>query len=108
MDKHQRRARAIRLRQENPLPHRRLGNLHEKILPDLDAIDAATTDPVVRAATARIRATLGPRPDTPCAATQPDSAGGAPYTCSHTIHIDGSPHFDEQRQVHWLPTQETR
>ncbi|KUN34810.1 hypothetical protein AQJ30_27440 [Streptomyces longwoodensis] len=71
---------------------------------ECDAIDTATTDPDIRAATARIRTTLtdGP-PAVPCTATEPDPKGGAPYTCSlvtkHAEHV----HFDEQRRVHWLP-----
>ncbi|MFE5828677.1 hypothetical protein ACFQ8W_00145 [Streptomyces sp. NPDC056508] len=65
MNRDQRAARIINMRQGRSLPGRRLGNLPAEILPDLDTIDAATTDPVVHAATARIRAALGAQPDTP-------------------------------------------
>lgn len=69
---------------------------------ECDAIDTATTDPDIRAATDRIRTILtdGP-PAVPCTATEPDPKGGAPYTCS--ITTTHTAHFDEQRQVHWLP-----
>lgn len=59
MDQNQRRARIINMRKGQPLPHLRTSPVPDKVLADLDAIDAATQDPTIRAATARIRAALG-------------------------------------------------
>lgn len=58
MDQNQRRARQINMRKGKPLPHIRTAPVPDTVLTDLDAIDAATEDPTIHAATARIRAAL--------------------------------------------------
>lgn len=58
MDQNQRRARVINMRQGKPLPHLRTRPVPATVLADLDAIDAATQDPIIHTATARIRAAL--------------------------------------------------
>lgn len=58
MDQNQRRARIINMRKAHPIPHIRTAPAPDTVLADLDAIDAATEDPAIRAATARIRAAL--------------------------------------------------
>lgn len=58
MDQNQRRARIINMRQGKPLPRIRTAPVPDTVLADLDAIDAATDNPTIRAATARIRAAL--------------------------------------------------
>ncbi|MEU0098209.1 hypothetical protein [Streptomyces sp. NPDC006267] len=101
MNQNQRRARAINARKSNPLPHLRTAPTPATVLADLDTIDAATTDPTIHAATARIRAALTDEPPTtPCDATEPHADGGL-YVCSLTTHT--GMHFDEQRRVHWRP-----
>jgi hypothetical protein len=68
MDQNQRRARIINMRKGKPLPHIRTAPapVPDAVFADLDAIDAATEDPTIRAATARIRAALdgGEQPTT--------------------------------------------
>ena len=58
MDQNQRRARIINMRKGKPLPYIRTAPVPDAVFADLDAIDAATEDPTIRAATARIRAAL--------------------------------------------------
>ncbi|MFB7029652.1 MULTISPECIES: hypothetical protein [unclassified Streptomyces] len=59
MDRTQRAARIINMRKGRPGPRApRPARSLESVLADLDVIDAATTDPVVREATARIRVAL--------------------------------------------------
>ena len=65
MDQNQRRARVIGMRKGQPLPRTRTVRVPDTVLADLDAIDAATDDPTIHAATARIRAALDePQPPT--------------------------------------------
>jgi hypothetical protein len=59
MDQNQRRARQINMRKTPPLPRIRTAPVPDSVHADLNAIDAATDDPAIRAATARIRAALG-------------------------------------------------
>jgi hypothetical protein len=58
MDQNQRRARIINMRKAKPLPHIRTAPVPDTVHADLDAIDTATDDPTIHAATARIRAAL--------------------------------------------------
>ncbi|MFD8956325.1 hypothetical protein ACFXKH_35885 [Streptomyces caelestis] len=59
MNQQQRRARLAMQRQAAPYPTRtRTRPVPDSVHTDLDAIDAATTDPAIHAATARIRAAL--------------------------------------------------
>lgn len=58
MDQNQRRARITNMRKGQPLPRTRTTPVPDSVHADLDAIDAATDNPTIRAATARIRATL--------------------------------------------------
>lgn len=58
MDQNHRRARIINMRKTPPLPRIRTAPVPDTVLADLDAIDAATDDPAIHAATARIRAAL--------------------------------------------------
>ncbi|MFF9568474.1 hypothetical protein [Streptomyces sp. NPDC014685] len=58
MDRTQRAARYINMRKTPPTPRIRRAPVPESVLADLDTIDAATDNPVIRAATARIRAAL--------------------------------------------------
>lgn len=58
MDQNQRRARIINMRKGRPLPHIRTASISSSIFADLNAVEAATDDPAVHAATARIRAAL--------------------------------------------------
>lgn len=58
MDQNQRRARIINMRKAKPIPHIRTASVPDTVLADLDTIDAATENPTIHAATARIRAAL--------------------------------------------------
>lgn len=58
MDQNQHRARQIAMRKGKPLPHIRTTPVPATVAADLDAIDAATDNPAILAATARIRAAL--------------------------------------------------
>jgi hypothetical protein len=58
MDRTQRAARIINMRKGRPLPHIRAAPIPESVHADLDTIDAATNDPAIHAATARIRTAL--------------------------------------------------
>lgn len=58
MNQNQRRASQMNMRKGRPLPHIRTARVPETVAVDLDAIDAATEDPAIHAATARIRAAL--------------------------------------------------
>lgn len=58
MDQNQRRARQIAMRKGRPLPRTRTTRVPETVLTDLDAIDVATDNPAIHAATTRIRAAL--------------------------------------------------
>jgi hypothetical protein len=58
MDRTQRAARIINMRKGQPLRRIRPAQIPDSIHTDLDAIDAATDDPTIHAATARIRAAL--------------------------------------------------
>ncbi|MFB6943211.1 hypothetical protein ACFWGL_17045 [Streptomyces sp. NPDC060286] len=59
MDRAHRAARLRELRKAPRAPRIRRAPVPETVWSDLDGIDAATTDPTIRAATARIRAALG-------------------------------------------------
>lgn len=71
MDQNQRRARQINMRKGRPLP--RPSRVPDAVFADLDSIDAATDDPGIRAAVARIRAALN-GDEQPAAAQQPKEA----------------------------------
>ncbi|MBP2583365.1 hypothetical protein J3A78_003843 [Streptomyces sp. PvR006] len=61
MNRDQRVARLIQLRQAHRHPPRR--SVPPEVFTDLDAITAATTDPTIHAAVTRIRAALGQTKD---------------------------------------------
>ncbi|MET8826052.1 hypothetical protein ABZX40_13350 [Streptomyces sp. NPDC004610] len=62
MDQHQRAARLIGLRQTPRAPRTVPAPVPDSVLADLGAIDAATDDAAIHAATARIRAALTDTP----------------------------------------------
>lgn len=102
MDRTQRAARLINMRKALPLRTLRTTPVPETVLADLDLIDAATTDPAIREATARIRVALTDGPPTiSCAVTEPHPDGGL-YSCTRPTHGNQGMHFDEQRQCHWI------
>ncbi|KOG84463.1 MULTISPECIES: hypothetical protein [Streptomyces] len=107
MDQNQRRARLAAQRQAPGYRPTRTAPIPDSVHTDLNAIDAATTDPTIRALTARIRTALtdGP-PPVPCPATEPAPDGGTPYTCSLTTP-NHDLHLDEQRSVWWTPGDDT-
>lgn len=72
MNQNQRRARIISMRKGQPLPRIRAARVPDTVLTDLDAIDAATDDPAIHAATARIRAALDGAEQQPAAEAEQD------------------------------------
>jgi hypothetical protein len=58
VDQNQRRARIINMRKTPPTPRVRTARVPDTVLADLDAIDAATDNPTIHAATTRIRTAL--------------------------------------------------
>ncbi|MFJ6659687.1 hypothetical protein ACIQNG_25540 [Streptomyces sp. NPDC091377] len=70
MNQHERRARAITMRKGQPLRRTRTVPVPNTVVADLDAIDTATEDPAIHAATARIRAALTDT-ETPARPTPP-------------------------------------